>query len=534
MPELNQSTVDYYSLTDGIDTISSAVALGQTKLRDAQNINLFPIGGLSWRQGYSRLESSSSSNSPVTSLYMARFSTPTNVAIRTIGSKLETMDNLDGTWDDRTGSLTITNNASNPWNWSILNDIVVGCNDTDTNIQINSSLTAAVLAGSPAFTSSLFAVEFRGYMFYGNTVESSTRQPDRLRFSDLNAPNSFTMLGSNNFIDVAKKQGGDLRGGISYNGKLYLFKRHGIYAIEFQPTRVNSSGTTFPFIENANPIVEGVGSQSHRSIVKFTTPVTHKTPGQELVFFVDQFGIPRIFDGQTSMVIGYPVSRSRETEVLSLMDMSKTRISQIFAVNYPERNQIHCFMTRDGEQHDTDWILDYSTGFAWLRNKYADDFCCGTVFEKTNGTFRVYFGTYDGKTMEYDTTQTDNGSAIASYAVLGDAFINRPIVKSNWQQLEIRGTTGTASQLVTVDYYIDGSSSIAKTDSLDLAPTGFTLDEDMLDVDSLGATGIKIGNKEIDTDAKTLRIKMSNSTSGSTFTTEGFTLFATPQGWSQV
>lgn len=533
MPRLEHQLVDYYNLVDGIDTISSAVKLGTTKLRDAQNINLFPIGGLSWRNGYSRLESSSASNLSNTGLYQARFSSGTNVLFRTVGTRLEKMDALDGTWDDLTGSLTITAGNNNLWNFAILNDTVVAANDTDTCLQVNSSLTAAVLAGSPVFTSALFPVEFRGYMFYCNTVESATRQPDRLRFSDLNAPNSFTMLGSNNFIDVAKKQGGDVRGAVSLNGTLYVFKRSGIYGVEFQPTRVNSSGTLFPFIENANPIVEGVGTQSHRSIVKFTTPITHRTPNQELVFFVDQFGMPRIFDGQTTTAIGYPISRSRDPEIISLSDMSKTRIAQTWARNYPDRNQVHCFMTHDGSQHDTDWILDYSTGFAWLRNTYADEFNCGALVEKNNGTFRLYFGTYDGRVMEYDTGVTDNGTAISCTATLGDAFVNSPVIKSGWKQLEIRGATADDSHDVTISYYQNGSSSVSKTDTLDLSPQGFTLDESSLDIDSLASAGVRTANKDVSIDAKTLRVKLSSTTSGAIFQTEGLTLFAVPQGWSQ-
>lgn len=534
MPELNQELIDFYGLIDGTDTISSAVSLGQTKFRDTQNVNYFPIGGFSWRNGYARLESSSSSSNPVTGLYMARYSTPTNVAVRTIGSKLETMTSLSGTWTDQTGVLTVTNSKDAPWNFAILNDVVVGCNDTDTNIQINSALTAAVLAGSPAFSSSLFCVEFRGYMFYFNTVETGTRQPDRGRFSDLNAPNAFTMLGSNNFIDVAKKQGGDARGGVSYDGRLYVFKRHGIYSIEFEPTRVNSSGTLFPFLENPNPVVEGVGTQSHRSICKFTTPSTHKAPGQELVFFVDQFGVPRIFDGQTTMTVGYPISKSRNTAITSLTSMDRTRIAQTFAVNYPERSQILCWMTKDSSQHDTCWVLDYSTGFAWGRHMFADDFNCGALFEKNDGTFRLYFGTYDGRTMEYDTGTSDNGTAISSYVRLGDVFVKSPVVKANWPWMSIRGANGTTTQSVSIDYYIDGGDTAAITDSVSLSSVQNTWDDYSWDVMVWGADGIVSKVREIDTDASTIGLKLYNTTLSSTATVEGLTLAANPQGWEQV
>jgi hypothetical protein len=532
MPLLESQPIDFYGVTDGIDTISSSLRLTNTKWRDAQNVNYFPIGGFSWRQGYEELNSSPVSADAVTGLYMARFSTPANVAFMTCGTKLYKMDSLDGTWDDITGAVTITAGKNNLWNFASLNDIVVLANDTDTCIQVPSSLSAAVLAGTPAFTSALFPIEFRGYMFYCNTVESATRQPDRLRFSDLNAPNSFTMLSSNNFIDIAKKQGGDVRGGVVYDGRLYIFKRSGIYSIEFQPTRVNSSGTIFPFIENANPVVEGVGTQSHRSIVKFTTPITHKTPQQELVFFVDQFGVPRLFDGAATTQIGYTITKSRDTNIKSLADMDKTRNPQIFAVNYPERSQILCWMTEDDEQHDTCWVFDYSTGFAWNRFSFADDFNCGALFENVDGTYRLYLGDYAGTTYEYDTTQTDNGTAITSYVTTGDSFIQSPMVLSNWIVNEIRGVTGTELQTVSVAYYVDGEDTPSVTGSLSFTRTGQPVwAQVQWGQFSWAKGGIVPKTSPINLDAKTLRVKFSNSTSGNTASIEGFGLLAKPQGW---
>jgi hypothetical protein len=95
MPLLESQPIDFYGVTDGIDTISSSLRLTNTKWRDAQNVNYFPIGGFSWRQGYEELNSSPVSADAVTGLYMARFSTPANVAFMTCGTKLYKMDSLD-------------------------------------------------------------------------------------------------------------------------------------------------------------------------------------------------------------------------------------------------------------------------------------------------------------------------------------------------------------------------------------------------------------------------------------------------------
>jgi hypothetical protein len=536
VPLLEQNIIDFYDTVGGIDTISSSLKLGNTKLRDAQNINFHPIGGYQTRKGYSPVNSTAfNSGASVTGVYMARFSSGTSNYYMVAGNKIGRWTTLSGSPSDITGAVTITAGSTNLWNFAMLNDTVVAANDVDTTITINSSGTTAALAGTPAFTSCLFPIEFRGYMFYCNTVESATRQPDRLRFSDINNPASFTMLSSNNFIDVAKKAGGDVRGAAEYKGDLYVWKRHGIYQINYQPTRVNSAGTLFPFLENPNPIVPGVGTQSHRSICKFTTPITNtQQGGVELVFFVDQFGVPRLFDGRDTVQVGYPITKSRDTAITSLENMDSTRRPQVWAMNYPERNQILVFMSRTNSlQNDICWVLDYSVGFAWGRMKFADGFNCGALFEKSNGTFRPFFGNYGGITMEYDTGTNDNGAIINWYAIHGDAFNQSPAVNSIWTQIELRGDAGSTSQLVNVDFYVDGDDTPAVSRTVALAKDQAKWDEVTWDDFAWAGSGLTTKTQEINTAAKTLRVKVSQSSLNYASTIEGFSLHTRPIGTAQ-
>lgn len=532
MPRIGNPPKDFYAITEGLNTLKSGVRIGETELRNTQNIRYFPVGGFKWRPGYSQLNSTAVTGAAaMTGLYMARFDSLTNVAFATAGSALYKMDSMDGTWDNITGALTITSGQNNIWNFATLNNTVVCANDVDTCIQINSSLTAAVIGGGVPFTSALAVVEHRGYMFYLNTVVSATRYRDRLYFSDINTP---ATVGANNYINVSPTTYGDVRGAVDYNGKLYIFKRHGIFAVEFQPTRTDSAGTLFPFIEVPNPVVPGVGTQSHKSIVKFTTPATHKTPGQELVFFVDQFGTPRIFDGITTLSVGTGISQSRDTTIMSLSDMEGTRVDKVWTVNYPDKNLIYCHMTSStaSSQHDTCWVLDYTTGFAWSRDSYADRFNCGALMEKTNGKFVPFFGNYTGKVMEMETGLNDNGLAITSYAVTGDLFNASPTVRSSWLILEIRGTTGSTAQNVNLDYYVDGDDTSSKTDSLAMFRTGQSQwGAFVWGVGQWAKKGLVTHTKEINVESKTLRIKFSNSTLNHTGIIEGFSIFSTPEGW---
>ena len=529
MPLIASDILDIYEMTDGLNTIKSGIRLGPKEFKNTQNIRYSPVGGFKWRTGYVTL--GDAPGAACTGLYMGRFSGGTNVAFRIQGAKIEKMDNLDGTWDDITGAVTVTAGQDNVCTFDMLNDFVVVSNNTNTTFAVSGSLTSATLSSVP-FTSSLFNVQHRGYMFYGQPVVSATRQYDRLYFSSINDPNT---VGANNFIDVAKKNSGDLRGAIDYNGKLFCFKRHGIHSIEFQPTRVNSAGDLFPFIENANPVVPGVGTQSHRSIVKFTTPSTHKTPGQELVFFVDQFGVPRLFDGQASIAIGATIMSSRADNIVSLGNMDKSRLAYTWAVNDPANNLIHCFQSTSGQtKHDVSWVLDYTSAFAWSRDSYADTFNCGAIFENNVGEFKPYFASYTAQVVETDSGQTDNGTVITSYARCGDFYSKSPVVQSKWLYNEVRGTTGGESQAVTVEYFKDGEDTPSNTASIILFKQDQAAwDEVNWDQFNWVYSGLTTKSSEINLEAKTLSVQFSNATSGNTATVEGYTLFVMPEGWKQ-
>ncbi len=522
MPLIASEVLDVYEITQGLNTIKSGIRLSGQELKDCQNIRYFPIGGFKWRKGYQTL-----GNNPVqaaTGLYMGRFSSGTNVAFRTRGTKLEKMDALDGTWDDITGALTLAASQDNVCTFAILNDIVIGTNGVNNAFQVSSALSATTVGALPGSAIPTAVYEHRGYMFYVTN--------DQLFFSDLNAP---ATVQTNNYIRPGGKNGGALVGGVDYQGKNFVFKRHGIYGLEFQPTRVNSAGDLFPFVENPNPVVPGVGTQSHRSIVKFTTPSTHKTPGQELVFFVDQFGTPRLFDGSTSIVIGTPIMDARDENIMSLSDADKSRSAYIWCLTDTANNLIYCFMNAaDTTRHTICWVLDYTTSFAWSRDSYYDAFNCGALFETNDGEFKPYFANYDGQVMEMDMTQTDNGNAIISYARSGDFYLKSPVVQSKWLYNEMRGATGDEDQAVTVEYFVDGEDSPSSSNSIILFKQGQSnWDEVNWDEFNWVYSGLTTKSSEINLEAKTLSVKFSNAISGNLAIIEGYSLFALPEGWKQ-
>lgn len=532
----SQQMIDFYDLTGGLNTVKSAIALQPNEARDLQDIDFFPIGGISKRGGLTIQNSGAISANASTGMFLARFSTAggTNKLLLVNNTSLYDITSFPQT--DKTNGQTITYSANNIWNFDILNDIVVAVNNVDTVLQINSSLTATTLTGIQ-LTTCLFVLEFRGYMLYFNCLVSGTQQYDRMYFSSIDDP---TTVGATSFFDIAKKSGGDVRGAVDYKGNLYVFKRDKIVQVNYQVNRVNSSGLTFPFIEFPVPVVDGVGTMSHRSICKFTTPETHPTPGQELVFFVDQFGTPRIFDGTATVSFYSKIGYSRDTTITSLSSMDMSRAAYAFSINYPQKNKIFFFLSKTNSQQDTCWVLDYSTGFSLSRYKLAYPVNCGTLVQKSDSTWKPFIADYTGNVYEMDRGTSDNGKPIDAYYTTGDSYIQSPSLQSNWDWLKIRGQTDSGSSPITISYYVDGLDTASLTDSRSLFQSNQTTwgttgaGGTMIWGQSTWAkTGISPADSEVNTLARTLRVKLEQATLNTTFNIEGWTLGARPMGVQQ-
>lgn len=530
MPKEFGQPIDFYENTVGLTTMNSGVRVPNGAAKDIKNMNLFPVGGFSSRNGYTRLNGTAfNSGAIMTSLYWKVQSSGTNLLIGTGGNMIAKMDSLDGTWDDLTGALVLTAGQDNLWSWAILNDIAVGANGVDPCIQV-STVPAAATIGTGSFSTALFVVEYRGYMFYGNLVEGGVALPDRLRFSNNGVPGTLT---ATDLINCHAKIGGTLRGAIVYKDRLLCFKENGMYEIIFSPTRVASDGTLFPFLQNPNPVLVGVGTQSHRTLVHFTTPSTHSSPG-DYVFFVDQFGMPRIYSsGSSSFQVGFPIGMSRDTTIESISSCTRsvTALRSMWAKNYPERNQILVFMPIT-TQMDRCWVLDYTTDWAWGKNIFADSFTCGELVQHTDGTYRIFTGDRSGFTVRHDTGTLDNATNIDAFYRTGDIRPTgeSPAVRHNWPFLEIKGTTGSDTQALEIGFSSDGDDVLSSSKNVILAKAR-----------SKWGAGTKWGqfkwakkglvNATVtpNLDAKTLGIRFRNVT-GSQIMIEGWTLIPKKEG----
>jgi hypothetical protein len=536
MPNPDLTAISFTNFVGGINTVKATSQLAPNEFHDAQNTDLYPLGGFSKRGGTTAVISGVNSSGNTHGFYSAHYGIGGGKVLNFLvtGTKLYSITQSFGAATDITSGLVITDAAADIWSFDILNDLVVLGNGVDTPIQIDPTPAAGTLLSGLPFTTFKFPVQFRGYMFYFVPTVSGSVLYDRVYFSSINDP---TTVGANNFIDIAKGSGGGIQGAIVYNGYLYVFKRSGIYQIIYQPTVIDSAGDLFPFIQNPNPIVSSIGTQSNRSLTRFSTPATHATPGIEYVFFVDQFGIPRVFDGTITMGFESKIGTSTDSTVTTLASMDLTKTSICHAVNYQSKNRIMAFLSKTGgSSNDTCWILDYTVGFSIMRYRYFTSMGFSSVCEQTDGTFRPYLTDFASTIYKIDTgvsdDQTSSQSGVVDYIVTGDTNSGDISMQLNFLEMHIRGITaqqtggtfsGSGTGSVDVSFYIDGQLTPFLTNNVPLSPA------------SGAAAIIQDQSTEIRQTGKTLRIKMgSHDTVNDALFVEQFSVLASARMKSQL
>jgi hypothetical protein len=154
--------------------------------------------------------------------------------------------------------------------------------------------------------------------------------------------------------------------------------------------------------------------------------------------------------------------------------------------------------------------------------------------ENNSGIFKPYFANYNGQVFETGSGQTDNSTAITSYARTGDLFVNKISVQSRWLYNEIRGMGGDTTQTVVLDYFVDGENTASYSSSVILVKSNQALwDQVTWDQFNFAYSGLTTKSSEVNLESKTLSVQFSNTTSGNTASIEGFSLFVIPEGWKQ-
>jgi hypothetical protein len=235
------TTVSLHAPTGPLDTRSRPADLTAGAYRWKTNFEVTSDGKLCRRGGFDRFYSDktggnydhhfqSNTREPIIFLQETTGSDGTRRLFDGTQSRLSWLNESTGTWTD---ILTGLGAPGSRWKMDIMQDIAVISNGVDAVYQhalgSGSASTIGALIGF-GVSAAKVVIQFEGFMFLMNTIQSGARHATRVRWSDLNLPlvwddGSATSLAGFQDLDY----GDEILAAAPLYGALYIFTRRAIW-----------------------------------------------------------------------------------------------------------------------------------------------------------------------------------------------------------------------------------------------------------------------------------------------------------------
>lgn len=317
-----------------------------------------------------------------------------------------------GTWEDRTGGVSITDSQDNLWCFSKFQDNLIG-----TSLQRDAAIEHDGGAGNAAAVSNMpagkhnFALKNR--LFSLNTAA----QPKLAYWSGINDRTSWDTV--NDFLNFKGAESDDMpiTGGIVHGSdSAIISKIRSMF-------RCYHTGTTPPF--KYYPIeTGGIGCISHHSMQ--VLPAVGTFPARLIWLYRDNF---YTMIGDTVSSVGddiKPYFSSGQADFTINHNRTQFAVSGIIK----EKNLYFCALTKGaGTTHDVVFILNYKT-MQWFMASFR---CNSFGIRKISNREFLYSGSYNGFTGKHDPDiYNDLGSSYGSiwhspWINFGDANLDKKI-----------------------------------------------------------------------------------------------------------
>jgi len=374
------------SFSGGLNSTSGPLNLEDNESPDLQNVDFNEFGSVLSRNGSAVLNSSAiGTDVEVDGLHWYEFNSAGSIVRKLVSvanAKLLKMDDLDGTWDDITGGLTIT--ATNHCDFeNFLNEVYI-TNNEDVPFKWDGT-TAAAMTVPTGLTQAKHVTQYNNYLFLGNVKVSGTRHGSRFYWSDLKDTTTFGAL---NFIEVSKDDGQEITGMKVLSDRLVIFKERSIYNVFF------TGDNDIPFI------LPGGGKTN--SSVGCVAPYSIQVLENGLIFLsTDGF---YFFDGSNSLKVSDKISST-------LDGYNNTRLGQAVSMVQNGKNRYFCSLPNSGQTtNDRVAVLDWNNR-AWSIYVGLAPASMATVYVDGFDE-RIYFGDYDGFVYRMDIGDNDNPSGV--------------------------------------------------------------------------------------------------------------------------
>lgn len=480
----------------GLNSTSSPLEVADNESSDLQNIDFDRFGAILKRNGYTTLNSSAfNSGATWNSLHWYQITnTNTRMLVGTCGNKIAKMDDLDGTWDDITGSLTITAGNNNQTSWTTFLDTAIGTNNVDAPFQYTGSGNASALTVPTGLTKAAFVENFQNFAFLANVTVSGTTRPTRIHWSNINSISTWT---ATDFNDVGNNDGYPITGIKVLGEKLIIFKERSIWQAIF------TGDPDIPFSFSQTPSTQGC-----------IAPFSIQKVGNGIVFLAyDGF---YFFDGYNSSKISDKVT----TTILGFNDLRYQFASSMYQLN---KNRYWCSFTAGGG-------ATHSRVITWDSYKNAWSLYVGinanamAIANIAGGQEKPFFGDYLGFVYQADNGLNDSPSgtatAIAAYYYTKWMDYDDVVNQKETPQVVIYYKINSATVTFSHSYDLEETDTFSTTFST--ASGGSVYGSSVYGTGTYGASGGAIARRDLNGRGRVVRFKFKNSTLSETFRIDGF------------
>jgi len=483
------------------------------------NFSLSQRGQLTKRTGYAF--NAALSSSPVTGggYHLAQTGTSFLAVVSGTGV-YKTSNVFGGSFTDVTNGITLTNSASNLVQSDSLNDYRVFCNETDAPFKISASASAAALTGAP--TGAKTCASFFNYLFFGNTTESGTSYPSRLRWSDVNTVDSWP---TNNYIDLGYNDGDSIVDIAVAWRYLLIFKKRSIYAASI----TGLSGAN-AFI--ARPIARGIGCWAKNSVqvIRDHGVFWQGADGIYQMTGFDYFGNPQI----------HRISEPIWNEFLKI---NKTQFAQSTSAKSGKYTQYWLAIATGSLTTNSEILVyDYHLGDtnqhkAWTT--YAGINANALIqVEDNNNQNWIFSGDTTGGVYKHDVGNSDNPSnkstAITASYTSQDIVLGSPDLDKQLKWIYTFLGTDISTTTVTMNVAYDYSPAYADTFTLNAGANGALWKVAIWGTDYWGGASTKWARNEINRSGiKAFRVQYVNSSNATNVSLLGYVPIYKPEAWSE-
>lgn len=307
--------------------------------------------------------------------------------------------------------------------------------------------------------------------WFHNQLHVAEATRNTLDSSNLGNPEDYSS-GSYSTLGINPNDGDLITGLQTLKDELLISKRNRVWA-------ATGFGTSALTIDDIGERITGGGTLSHRSMLN---------TGNEVVYISFHGGTPHfrsIARSQYGTIVDNGIV-STDIEN-TMMGLNKARLNQVSGVF---DGRICWYSLPNGSSTTNNLVLTFDTiTRGWQRHTGIN----ASVLDSfsISGTPQIYFGeaTSDSKAYVFDTSTSDNGTAI-TYQVISRRYGgDSPESKKKWKRLYTRAEE-SGNYDITITKSVDGFD-YETLGTLNLAGSGSVLDSLVLDTSRLGTTDVK-------------------------------------------